>query len=657
MNKKYLVYGTGKLASDFIKSTNLNIVGILDQYRLYGTFCDIQIYSLEDIEINNDIDGIILAVSNRFIREIYYRIVSYANARNIRIFTMGLQDLNAYFGVQSNIYKKDLTHNILMEKIDLAEVVSFDIFDTLLMRKIIHPVDVFKLVYQKAQQEKINVDKDFYKVRREAEILVAGEDIYTIYDKLQQIIYISNDEKQRLIELEIQCEKEVLVTREYVKEIFNHCVNLNKTVVITSDMYLPSKILQDILLINGISGYQKIYVSCEHKCTKANGLLAKLKEEFKNKKIIHIGDNFYADIEPCFSLNIESIQVTKAYEIAMTSPLNRAISQTKTLTDSLFLGNIINHFFNNPLNQIIEVKDLETFSEFFLLPTALAFFYSLQKIINKNDYEGIIFIARDGYFFHQCYEKLRKMSYLDGPASYYILGSRKLAIRSGMQMKSDIDDVIKKYNIDYSVAELNQFFSVESKSINGVFDDILQHSKDSLYGYKQYLSNQGLDFKKKYLYCELNGHGTGFYYFNRIFNQKLDSLYLIRKYGDNKFDSQNCINAYIHIKQDEYNSLFDNVLLMESVFTSPNASITDFNKNGQPKFATDFRNSMQIKMMQKIQKILLNQVVDHFFNYFDSLSPEVCSSLVECFLDVPLMGECSFFRRLSVPDDLFQNDK
>ena len=48
---------------------------------------------------------------------------------------------------------------------------------------------------------------------------------------------------------------------------------------------------------NGFNGFDKIFVSNEYKCNKGNGKLFNIvKKMYKNKKFIHIGDNYFADV-------------------------------------------------------------------------------------------------------------------------------------------------------------------------------------------------------------------------------------------------------------------------------------------------------------------------------------------------------------------------
>lgn len=156
--KKYYIYGTGNVATDYvqtvIKEDNLRIIGVLDRVRLYGQFQGIDIVNWDEIAMNQA-DGIIIATSTQFIKEIYFRILPYALARGLKIYSMSLQDLSTIFGYVSNARPVDLTDESIKKLIDESQVVSFDIFDTLLMRKVLYPIDVFKLVEKEAKQKNL----------------------------------------------------------------------------------------------------------------------------------------------------------------------------------------------------------------------------------------------------------------------------------------------------------------------------------------------------------------------------------------------------------------------------------------------------------------------------------------------------------------------
>lgn len=74
---------------------------------------------------------------------------------------------------------------------------------------------------------------------------------------------------------------------------------LDKKIVLTSDMYLKSDVIEVILQKNKITGYDKIYLSSEIGLKKKTGDLFKYvinDNRVNNNEILHIGDNIEGDV-------------------------------------------------------------------------------------------------------------------------------------------------------------------------------------------------------------------------------------------------------------------------------------------------------------------------------------------------------------------------
>ena len=55
----------------------------------------------------------------------------------------------------------------LNEQIEAHDVISFDIYDTLIMRKVFHPYDIFRIV---GDEYASHISFDFFAERRRAEV-------------------------------------------------------------------------------------------------------------------------------------------------------------------------------------------------------------------------------------------------------------------------------------------------------------------------------------------------------------------------------------------------------------------------------------------------------------------------------------------------------
>ena len=185
------------------------------------------------------------------------------------------------------------------------DVISFDIFDTCIFRPFKTATDLFSILEKEYKIE------NFKDIRIKAEIEARAKtnkpngeiDIFDIYNEITTTLpnCVCTAEKEIMLELEL------CFANPYMLEIFNILKQHNKTIIAISDMYLPKETILKILNKNGFTNLENLFVSNEYKCNKSNGKLFKIvKKLYKNKKIIHIGDNYLADIIGANKAKIDS---------------------------------------------------------------------------------------------------------------------------------------------------------------------------------------------------------------------------------------------------------------------------------------------------------------------------------------------------------------
>ena len=255
----------------------------------------------------------------------------------------------------------------IKEKIKNSEVVSFDVFDTLIMRKVLFPEDVFELVERYAQKEGLKVSE--YKklrIRSDYENPHILPTIYEIYDYLQVLGNITEDVKRKLLNYEVEVEQNVLIRREDMMELFNYAVALGKPVYLISDMYLPKSILQSILKRLNIHEYKDIFISCEYKKSKQDGLYTVFKKNMCEESFIHIGDNIKSDIEAANHSGIEGFLIKSALELLKISTYSEILEYNLGLEERCLIGLAVSRLFNSPFTVldnnrrpcITEAKDI-----------------------------------------------------------------------------------------------------------------------------------------------------------------------------------------------------------------------------------------------------------------------------------------------------------
>jgi len=160
---------------------------------------------------------------------------------------------------------KHLSRKRLEEKIENAEIISFDFFDTLFMRKVCSPKDVFGMI-QKEICEIWTFEETYLETRNHA--IKQLEESYTwdeLYEVIGQRAHLSDKEIRMIKDKEIDIEKRLLFPRRDILEVFRDCIYAGKEVYLISDMYLPKSIYIDLLNAYKIEiDEDKILISSDH---------------------------------------------------------------------------------------------------------------------------------------------------------------------------------------------------------------------------------------------------------------------------------------------------------------------------------------------------------------------------------------------------------
>lgn len=129
--------------------------------------------------------------------------------------------------------------------IDRCEVVSFDVFDTLIKRNVRTPKDVFSLVEREALK-RFGVFMEGFRdkrvcAERTARELSDREEISfgEIYDQLPY----EEEIKSSLSQLELEMEYALTTVNLEIKEVYKYAIDRGKEVIIVSDMYLDRALL------------------------------------------------------------------------------------------------------------------------------------------------------------------------------------------------------------------------------------------------------------------------------------------------------------------------------------------------------------------------------------------------------------------------------
>lgn len=175
----------------------------------------------------------------------------------------------------------------------LPTVNSFDVFDTLLARKVLNPCDIFSIVEFKFPYP------NFRSKRGNAQNNSNGT-IKDTYIKFRELYEESEEVCNKLMEFEIQTEI------DYSYLIQTNCNRVKDGDILISDMYLTGEQIMRILNSHGFTKQVKMFAS---PCGKSSGAIWPiLKQQYSIQ--LHLGDNPYSDITMANNANIEAEHTT-----------------------------------------------------------------------------------------------------------------------------------------------------------------------------------------------------------------------------------------------------------------------------------------------------------------------------------------------------------
>lgn len=205
-------------------------------------------------------------------------------------------------------------------KIDQYDVISLDIFDTLLLRAAGQPDDIFAVLWKRARHKREVCDiteEEFRRLRIEAERRARNKKesrevfLQDIYAEIPDFVC---SDKQWMQEQELECEKEYCYANPDMIDLLQQIGKAGKRVVLLSDMYLNREQMSCLLEHNGIEARQfdSIIISCEKNCSKQSGQLYQvLLEQYSDIQpecILHIGDHPNSDYEQARHYGISAMQ-------------------------------------------------------------------------------------------------------------------------------------------------------------------------------------------------------------------------------------------------------------------------------------------------------------------------------------------------------------
>lgn len=519
----------------------------------------------------------------------------------------------------------NFNYNTLVEEIKRHDVISFDVFDTIIMRSVLEPKDIFYHVGMQTENPDRFVQDRILAEKKAALINDHYPNIDQIYNQLQIIRDWSIEDTEYFKRREWQEERKHIIPRKAIVSALQYAKKNGKKIYLISNMYYHSDSIRELL--SGIKDIDKcnILVSCDYKCGKNDGLFKILKNREANKKILHIGDNEISDIKAAKDNNIDTFHIYSGFELFLRSNASEIAVELPNQIDRDILGRLISEKFNNPFalcnsRGVVSINKYRDIA-WIIYPITAAYLSFIFEVSGK--YDVILFASRDGYFLYKMYNKyLSKHHEACDDAKYFytsrqsicsaaardnedIIKMCKLSSTSSITLKKAIEKTFHietDGNMNMSMCEAYKKWG-ENTVINNILsysDIILKKAKKLRCNYCKYIDDLNIIELSKIAIIDLSTVGTLPYGLSRILGKKIGLIaFNYSSFSYNFIDSKDveafCKNATIGISQ-----------LLEILYASTDGQVFEFDEEGRPIF-----------LKNNYNKTLLNEVQNELESIFE----------------------------------------
>ena len=620
LNENVAVYGLGTETERFLSLYNkeLTIVGLLDGFRTDGEMYDYPIISLQQV-LEQSVKLIVVVARPSSTRVIVKRIESFCQENDIALVDVRGSDLLDASAVAFDFLSINGDgRQKLLDMIDDSDVISFDLFDTLVMRETKSYTDVFDLLEYRLRERNLRIQNfSGLRLHCEKELSKNGSPrLEHIYDRLIDAEGISGISAAEMAEMEWAIDSSLLTIREAVKEVFLTAVSSGKKVVITTDSYYSKEQIIWILDKFGLCGYEELYVSCEYGMAKNQGLFGVLADDHLNKTILHIGDDEYTDIEKAKSSGMKAYRIFSAADLFDALGSLGTEKEITSISDRVKIGLFLTRIFNTPFwfeedERWLSVKDASDIGYLFCAPMITDFTMWLKESVRDQGYAQVLFGARDGYLV----DKLFGMTD-SSEKSLYFHTSRTAAIRAGMESQEDIDYVDSMKFFGTPKEALSVRFGIEELESIDRTTLILEKARQQRENYRKYIDKLRMGQGKLALF-DFVAKGTTQMYLQKLFPQHMKGFYFLHLEPEVMAEKGLDIESFYSDQEKNSSAILNNYSILETVLTAPYPQVLEMDAQGNPVYAEETRTERDLQCFARAQQGILR-----YFEEYMRILPE-----------------------------------
>jgi len=565
-DKKYVLYGLGENTEFIVKGCKgFQFIGLLDGYCTEGEFWGLPVLDLQKLE-EGQVDAIIIIARVASARIIWDRIHAVCEEKHIDVYDMQgnkwSDDIGSMMTCKPVI---DVPVDYVQRQIEDHEVISFDIFDTLIKRK-----TQDREVFFGEVAETCGVDKLYFiKYRMRAEL--AGENATAGIDELYQWIARNTDYDSDLLcrmkRAEMEKEKRESISCGEGKALFQYASKLGKKIYLVSDMYLGKEVIKELLAGNGINGYEELLISCEYGISKRQGLFDVLRQKTSGRTYLHIGDSEEADGAAANAGEMDAILIEESGKTAK---------------------------FHYPVNPRYRISSLYQLGYTVFAPIMTEFCEWLKEEAGRRQPDCVLFLARDGYLFEKMYELAQKKE-VNLPEKVYFMFSRSVGTLCYIENEKQLRYVAKLPYVNDKRMLMMQRFGLREEEVlcpeeQETAEDYAMRHQDLILRNGVRMRERFLKYyhrllggKKKVMLVDFVSTGSCQLYLESILKNTVEGAYFMRL-KDSKVEKQKLhILSFLNVDDGEENKGAASVyFLLEQVIKAPTGTVIGYSQTGEP---------------------------------------------------------------------------
>ena len=518
----------------------------------------------------------------------------------------------------------DFNYQLLKTKLSQYDVITFDVFDTLITRMVLHPTDVFSLVQLQLLQQGHKAGS-FAKDRIQAEQLAYEQygdtaNFDQIYQMLNGSFSYSEEQCRIFQQMEFETELQLAIPRCILLQLVKELKGSGKRIILCSDMYLSSAQIRMLLRKCSYPEDLEIRVSSECGGTKSSGFLfeALYSQLPPSSKIIHIGDNDHSDYRVPLRLHRDAVLLPSGCTMFTQSPLYDYLSSYEdNINNCLILGYLVNYAcFNSPFSEeqdksrAVSVWGGTIFSCF------------MDFLLRQKDESKLLFVTREGYLLQKMYQRYCLAADVRPQENALFYASRTAAVAASIDSEEGIRNAMRHPKFDGTVkrflqgrmnleppedmefaeeqirlpAQRHEFF----QQLKPWFSLIYKNAENQGTAYRTY-TEQFRTGRQPFTIVDVGYNGTIQYALSHIMKEKIGGLYMFL--NDGAYPSRiGCPCASMAVTNAGIHPLYENLLFLEAVMQVPYGQLQKMEIQGgkvTPHFCEDGNFSPYISEAQE----------------------------------------------------------